>query len=226
MKNMRQSSRRGFTLIELLVVIAIIAILAGLLLPALANARERAKRIQCTSQMRQVSLGARLWADDNEGRYPWVINPASGGTKGLTEAAAHYRVLSNEVVNPRVFQCPSDPSRAPVTTFAALQNANLSYFVGLDAIESRPMTLFIGDRNIVDANGQPPAKEQCGTANVSATALRASTAANYRWSPEIHRGNGSLGLADGSVQQVRDNNFRAYIQTSGDPNGNNHILLP
>src|SRR3954466_5046739 len=64
------SSRKGFTLIELLVVIAIIAILAAILFPAFARARENARRSACLSNMRQMSLGFLQYGQDYDSHYP------------------------------------------------------------------------------------------------------------------------------------------------------------
>jgi len=69
----RLQSRTGFTLIELLVVIAIIAVLASLLLPALSQAKAAALSAKCKSNLRQLGLALRLYADDSDGSYPFTV---------------------------------------------------------------------------------------------------------------------------------------------------------
>lgn len=98
-------ARRGFTLIELLVVIAIIAILAAILFPVFARAREKARQTSCLSNVKQLMLGLLMYVQDYDERFPnyyW-----GEGRAGNPNSATWFRGIYPYVKNTQLYQCPS-----------------------------------------------------------------------------------------------------------------------
>lgn len=110
--SLREPARRGFTLIELLAVIAIIAVLAALLLPALSRAKESARATQCLSQMRQLGLALRLYADDHADTFPRSMHSAAvfGELPWGRSIAPHLASTTTAWTNllNSVYHCPTD----------------------------------------------------------------------------------------------------------------------
>ena len=107
--------RRAFTLIELLVVIAIIAILAAILFPVFAQARERARQISCLSNLKQIGLGIKMYVQDYDEAYPSIIKPEFDGgcapRLGWFNANGGWATLVYPYTkNGDIFHCPSSES--------------------------------------------------------------------------------------------------------------------
>jgi prepilin-type N-terminal cleavage/methylation domain-containing protein/prepilin-type processing-associated H-X9-DG protein len=109
---MRITEKTGFTLIELLVVIAIIGILAALLMPAMSQAKESARRAYCASNLRQIVLAASMYSDEHEDRFPAQAGDGLPVRAAGGDGKNYYDLLMPYLNNPRVWLCPSAQSRS------------------------------------------------------------------------------------------------------------------
>jgi len=112
---MQRTYCKGFTLIELLVVIAIIAILAAILFPVFAKAREAARKTQCVSNLRQMGTALLMYAQDYDETYPNRRFASAASPKG-DDVYSWRTVIQPYVKNRQLFTCPSNPSNQTAST--------------------------------------------------------------------------------------------------------------
>ncbi|MBC8097337.1 MAG: hypothetical protein H7Y43_16145 [Akkermansiaceae bacterium] len=130
------------------------AMMAAMVLPALAKAKDRAQSISCINNMKQIGLAFRIWSSDNEDRFPFHVSKDKGGTLELVElnnggydlaSYRHFQVMSNELNAPRILVCPEDSSKKAASDFGKLQPENVSYLIrsGKDVVETDPQSILI-----------------------------------------------------------------------------------
>jgi prepilin-type N-terminal cleavage/methylation domain-containing protein len=197
------SKRHGFTLVELIMVIAIIAILTGLLLPAISRAKARGQRIQCLSNLREVGIGFQMFANDHGHQYPPMVSQREGGTfevAGTASALVHFIAISNDIVTPRILACPSD-TRPPAKDWKSIDRTNISYAIFLDATPNSSSAPLCADRNIF-----------LGGAKVDV--LQVDDPAAATWTSEIHAYAGNLLFGDSHVEQADNKHLQMAMAAS------------
>ena len=144
---MRLKAQKGFTLIELLVVIAIIAILAAILFPVFAQAREKARGISCVSNMKQIGLGLSMYTQDNDETLPAAFAAVQAINGGGINVIPYDQQILPYIKNDQVFTCPSDP-------LVHDSGGNGAYWDGNYFLKKRNRSYgYVGQINTNQANG-------------------------------------------------------------------------
>lgn len=140
----RRVKRGGFSLVELLVIVAIIAVLAGLLLPALSKAKGMAQRTGCLSNLRQLGLSWRLYSDENEGRlvesypgngqinpYAWVLGNNTNASEAVSPTMITRGKLFSFNNSMAIYRCPADRGvEIAGKTVEALRSYSMNAYMG------------------------------------------------------------------------------------------------
>ena len=196
------------TLFEVVVVAAIVMILAALLLQALAVAKKKSSKINCTNNLKQVDLAFRIWAGDNGDIYPMGVSVTNGGAMEMVQTGnvlQIFMVMSNELSTPKILYCPEDASGDVGMYFHTLSATNVSYFSAVDVTnEINPRLILSGDCNFTIA--KKPVKSGMLSLWVNDPVA---------WEPPRHGANGNLGFADGSVQSATPSSLHNYLIQTG-----------
>jgi Tfp pilus assembly protein PilE len=198
----KSQRKGGLSLFEIFIVVATIALLATLLIPTGPRCKARPERFACVNNLKQVGLAYRLWSADHSDQYPFASTNATSSMAFATspQVFRHYAIMSNQLNTPKILVCVTDAKKTKAPDFVNFANANVSYFVGLDAIPTDPQRFLSGDRNITG-----------GTLSHGFMRFLTPTS-TAGWTADMHVNAGNVGLADGSVQQMTPATLQKQLQ--------------
>ena len=198
-------------MMDVIIVFAVTALLVVLVVSIPRRSQPRTARLTCVSNLKQVGLAFRMWANDNDGQFPFAVASTNDGTREWIEQGEvwrHFSALIKELNTPKVLACPSDPDRPRAVTWEEFtSNARLSYFVGFDASETRPRSILSGDRNI------------SGPVDTRTRIMQLTTNSAVAWNRQTHDGYGNLGFGDGGASQFTSEGLRSSVASAAPPSG-------
>ena len=208
------SKNRALSLPELVAILAVVILLFVIFILPSGIFKNKAPRINCVNNLKQVALAFRIWEGDGD-RYPMAVYKNAMGGPAFADSSnafRYFQVMSNELSEPKIAWCPEDGKRRAAVNFTSdFNNQRVSYFVGLNADESNPNMFLAGDRNIT--NGLP----------VKNGLLLLDTNRVAGWTRQIHHGAGNIAFTDGSVQQLTSSGLNTAMLHSG---VTNWLLFP
>ena len=208
----RSTHKNAFTLIELLVVIAIIALLAAILFPVFARARENARRSSCQSNLKQVGIGILQYTQDYDEKYPMYSVSGGKGTPGSPYGWAD--AIQPYIKSEQLYQCPSDVTPPPTDdpTYTKPQNVGYCDYVYNVAIGSQPQNTGTA------ATGSGAALAQIQSPTLCMMVMDGKKAPNANTALSDTSNNGSARMAtrgSGGESLAGANNLNTALHLSG-----------
>lgn len=240
--------KEAFTRVDLFVVVATVGVLAGLVLPLMANPRARSEQVMCANNLRQIGQAIRTWGADHGGKPPWMVSRDDGGLRpiGFLNPWQVFAFMSdarrvdgtrgeNVFGTPRILVCPSD-------TFTLRRIANdwdtfvdnsrfgaqtVSYFIGLHTPPEEASSWMSGDGNL----NLPVRRSASCLAGVNNADGWCPTNAPIVWTTNIHGAQGNILQTSGAVLQLDNSGLSKALNTNSmmvnfESTPAVHLLLP